>query len=190
MRSSYRFGDVQGIADRRALGDALAERIRAEGAGAATGEPADLSHLKLHAPFFRFPGFADTADLRDWFAADNVGVFGVDLWASDWVQMRPGEELKLILGRLEKAGRGMLLFHDNRPWTAEAMPAFLKELKKRGYRVVHMVPSPGAGSTVDAPPGWVSETERAIGALRPRVDRAAAARTPSGPIPVLPAPSE
>ena len=62
--------------------------------------------------------------------------------------MKPDEELKLILGRLEKAGRGMLLFHDNRPWTAEMMPAFLAELKKRGYRVVHVVAGPGNGPTV------------------------------------------
>ena len=45
--------------------------------------------LKLHAPFFRFPGFADTADLRAWFAANNVGIFGIDLWASDWIEMTP-----------------------------------------------------------------------------------------------------
>ncbi len=84
----------------------------------------------------------------------------------------------------------MLLFHDNRQWTADMMPAFLRELKKRGYRVVHMVPGPGNGPTVDAPPGWSSETERTIGALKPRLEKAAAPRTPPGPIPVKPAPSE
>ena len=112
------------------------------------GEPTDLAKLKLHAPFFRFPGFADTADLRTWFADNNVAIFGTDLWASDWIPMKPEQELKLILGRLEKAGRGMLLFHDNRPWTAEMMPTFLAELKKRGYRVVHVVAGPGTGPTV------------------------------------------
>ena len=106
----------------------------------------------MHAPFFRFPGFADTADLRTWFADNNVAIFGTDLWASDSIEMKPDEELKLILGRLEKAGRGMLLFHDNRPWTAEMIPAFLAELKKRGYRVVHIVAGPGTGPTVRRPP--------------------------------------
>ena len=98
-------------------------------------------------------------------------IFGTDLWASDWVEMKPDEELKLILGRLEGPKRGMLLFHDNRQWTADMMPAFLSELKKRGYRVVHMVPGPGNGPTIDAPPGWRSETERTIGALKPRLER-------------------
>ena len=41
-----------------------------------SGEPTRLEDLKMHAPFFRFPGFADTRDLMDWFAANNVGVFG------------------------------------------------------------------------------------------------------------------
>ncbi len=160
------------------------------GADFSAGAPTDLSQLKLHTPFFRFPGFADTADLRGWFAANNVGIFGVDLWASDWAPMTPQEELKLVLGRLERAKRGMLLFHDNRQWTADMMPAFLRELKKRGYRVVHMVPGPGNGPTVDAPPDWRSETERTIGALKPRLDKAATTAAPAGPIPVEPAPSE
>jgi peptidoglycan/xylan/chitin deacetylase (PgdA/CDA1 family) len=168
----------------------IAVEKAAYGQDFSAGEPTDLSQVKLHAPFFRFPGFADTQDLRDWLAANNVGIFGVDLWASDWIEMTPDEELKLILGRLEKAGRGMLLFHDNRQWTAEMMPAFLRELKKGGYRVVHMVPGPGNGPTVDAPPGWSSETERTIGALKPRLEKAAAPRTPPGPIPVKPAPVE
>src|SRR5271165_3557000 len=33
---------------------------------------ADPKALKLEAPFFRFPGFADTPDLRDWFKANDV----------------------------------------------------------------------------------------------------------------------
>src|SRR5579862_1889171 len=60
------------------------------------GEPDDLSKIKMHAPFFRFPGFADTADLKAWFARNNVAIFGVDLWASDWIKMTPDEELKLV----------------------------------------------------------------------------------------------
>ena len=157
------------------------------GAKFPDGEPTDIRALKLHTPFFRFPGFADTQDLRNWFGADNVGIFGTDIWASDWVPMTPAQELKLILSRLEKPKRGMLLLHDNRKWTAEMLPDFLRELKKHGYKVVHMVAGPGNGPTVDAPAGWVSETERTIGALKPRADNSA---TKSGPIEVKPAPTE
>jgi hypothetical protein len=41
--------------------------------------------------------------------------------------------------RLEEKGRGILLLHDIHPATALAVPVLLKELKQRGYRVVHVV---------------------------------------------------
>ncbi len=154
------------------------------------GEPKDLKDLKLHAPFFRFPGFADTPDLRSWFAANDVGIFGVDLWASDWIKMTPEEELKLVMRRLERNGhKGMLLMHDNHPWTAAMLPMLLRELKAKGYHVVHMVPGPGNGPTVPAPAGWSSATERIIGALKPRLYKSAP-RIAKGPIPVKRAPTE
>jgi peptidoglycan/xylan/chitin deacetylase (PgdA/CDA1 family) len=140
------------------------ERL-AYGVDFPAGEPKDLAGLKLHAPFFRFPGFADTEDLKRWFAANNVAIFSTDLWASDWVPMTPQAELKLIMSRLETARRGIILLHDNRPWTAAMLPDFLRELKRRGYRVAHIVAGPGRAATLDAPPGWFSETEHA---LRPR----------------------
>ena len=157
----------------QARADILKGAVAAERAAYAQDyakPPEDLAGLKLHAPFFRFPGFADTADLRDWFAAQGVAVFSVDIWASDWVPMTPDQELKLILGRLEKARKGMLLFHDDKPWTAEMMPRFLNELKARGYRVVHIEAGPGRGPVEEAPVGWRSETARSVGAIKPRAE--------------------
>jgi peptidoglycan-N-acetylglucosamine deacetylase len=168
----------------------IAVEKNAYGQDFSAGEPSDLSKLKLHAPFFRFPGFADTADLRDWFAQNSVGIFGTDLWASDWIEMTPDQELKVVMARLDKAGRGMLLLHDNRQWTADMLPTFLRELKKRGYHIVHIIPGPGAGPTVAAPAGWFSETERVVGAIKPRLDKGAAPKPSGAPIPVRPAPSE
>ena len=178
-------GDAQARAD--ILKGMAAVEHAAYGVDFPPGGPKDLTEIKLHTPWFRFPGFADTADLRGWFAQNNVGIFGVDLWASDWVKMTPEQELKLILDRLEKPKRGMLLFHDIHPWTAQMLPEFLRELKKRGYKVVHIVAGPGNGPLVDAPPGWTSETERVISALKPRLEKAAGAMK-TGPIVVKPAP--
>ena len=152
------------------------------------GEPTDLGALKLHAPFFRFPGFDDTADLRNWFSAHDVAIFGVDLWASDWMPMTPDQELALILSRLDKARKGMLLFHDNKPWTAAMLPRFLQALKARGYRVVHIEPGPGHGPTEAAPAGWRSVTARAANAVSP-VLRGTPAKA-AGPLPVKPAPQD
>jgi len=181
------------MSDAAARDDLLKGMIAVEraayGQDFSAGEPKDLKDLKLHAPFFRFPGFADTKDLRQWLAANNVGIFGVDLWASDWIAMTPGEELKLVMSRLDRLGKGMLILHDNRQWTADMVPMLLTEFKAKGYRIVHMVPGPGTGPTAPAPKGWFSETERVTGALRPRFEKSAA--TPGdGPIPVKPAPQE
>jgi peptidoglycan/xylan/chitin deacetylase (PgdA/CDA1 family) len=152
------------------------------------GEPDDLSKLKMHAPFFRYPGFADTADLNAWLAKNDVAVFGVDLWASDWIPMTPDQELKLIFSRLDRARKGMLLMHDDKAWTAAMLPKLLTELKARGYRIVQIEAGPGHGPTEKAPPGWRSETGRTLDSIRPRWDKAAA-RTQSK-FKVKPAPQE
>ena len=42
-----------------------------------------------------FPASPTPKTLRRWLAANNVGVFSVDLWAGDWIKMTPQEELKV-----------------------------------------------------------------------------------------------
>ena len=68
-------------------------------------------------------------------------VFGADLWASDWNPMTPDQQLALVLGRIDANRGGIVLFHDTKAQTAAMLPAFLRELKSRGYRVVHVVPA-------------------------------------------------
>jgi len=94
-------------------------------------------------PFFRFPGFAATPALLDRLSQRGLVVFGADFWASDWNPMSPDHELQLILGRLAAIGGGIVLFHDTRSQTAAMLPDFLRELKHRGYRIVHVVPARG-----------------------------------------------
>lgn len=100
-------------------------------------------------PFFRFPGFASTPDLLAYLDTRGVGVFGADLWAGDWNPMTPEQQLKLLMQRLDRQRRGIILLHDTRDQTARMMPAFLAELRQKGYRVVHIVP---AGPTTAAAP--------------------------------------
>jgi len=90
-------------------------------------------------PFFRFPGFASTPALLDRMATRGLVVFGADVWASDWLPMSPETELQLILNRIDHIGRGIVLFHDTKKETAHMLPTFLRELKRRGYRIVHVV---------------------------------------------------
>jgi peptidoglycan-N-acetylglucosamine deacetylase len=89
-------------------------------------------------PFFRFPGFASTPQLLDRLAARNIVIFGADLWASDWNQMTPDQERRLVLDRLEATHGGIVLFHDTKRQTAAMLPAFLRSLKEQGYRIVHV----------------------------------------------------
>jgi peptidoglycan/xylan/chitin deacetylase (PgdA/CDA1 family) len=91
------------------------------------------------APFFRFPGFASNPALLQSVRQRGMVVFGADVWASDWNAMSPAQELHLVLARIEGTGGGIVLFHDTKAQTAAMLPAFLRELKKRGYRVVHVV---------------------------------------------------
>jgi peptidoglycan/xylan/chitin deacetylase (PgdA/CDA1 family) len=106
------------------------------------------------APFFRFPYFAETAALEQWLAGRDIGVFGADFWASDWNPMSAQAELALVDGRLAKAGRGIVLFHDTKAQTAAMIPAFLRNLAATGRTVVALAPGAGRGETVTAGPGW------------------------------------
>ncbi|MEI9805310.1 MAG: hypothetical protein WDN48_13840 [Pseudolabrys sp.] len=59
--------------------------------------------------------------------------------------MSPEQELQLILGRIDQVGRGIVLFHDTKAQTAQMLPSFLRELKRRGYHIVHVVPAGSKG---------------------------------------------
>ncbi|QGM44586.1 polysaccharide deacetylase family protein [Methylocystis heyeri] len=117
---------------------------------------------KPHNPFFRFPGFADTPALLDYVHGRGMAVFGADLWASDWQAMTPQSELALVMGRLEKLGKGIVLFHDSRISTAKMMPDFLRALKEKGFKIVHMVAGAGPTPVEKAGPDWKSTTEPII----------------------------
>jgi len=127
-------------------------------------------------PFFRFPGFADTPALDSWLAARNIAVFGTDLWAFDWLDLKPSEELQIVLKKLERNKHGILLLHDSRRSTALMLPALLAELKKRGFKIVHLVPGGDAPPLEAAPPGWTSETEAVIARLMPKLSSASSRR--------------
>jgi peptidoglycan/xylan/chitin deacetylase (PgdA/CDA1 family) len=108
--------------------------------GEAAGTPRDTPRT----PFFRFPGFAASPALLERMARRRIAVFGADLWASDWNPMSPGHQLELLLKRLSAAGSGIVLLHDTQAQTAAMLPSFLRELRVRGYRAVHVVPARGA----------------------------------------------
>src|SRR5262249_25067690 len=68
--------------------------------------------------------------------------WSADIVADDWFKgITPQQIVQRAMQRLEAKGRGILLLHDIHPATAMALPALLKELKERAYRVVHVIPA-------------------------------------------------
>ena len=78
--------------------------------------------------------------------------------------------MQRAIQRLDAKGRGILLLHDIHPATALALPSLLKELKERGYKVVHVVP---AGELPKSVPDLTAPAAIASGAW-PRVLHASA----------------
>ena len=67
-------------------------------------------------------------------------VWSSDTLADDWTRISSDQVLQRALRRLEARGRGILLLHDIQPRTALMLPTLLRQLKKRGFHIVHVVP--------------------------------------------------
>jgi hypothetical protein len=68
-------------------------------------------------------------------------IWGVDFTADDWLRVSPQHVLSVTLARLEQRRKGLIGFHDTEKRTILALPELLRELKARGYHVVHVVPA-------------------------------------------------
>jgi peptidoglycan/xylan/chitin deacetylase (PgdA/CDA1 family) len=129
------------LLNRMALAKAEAEIDR--GIAAVDGVLYGATARVPRTPFFRFPGFAGSPALIERLRQRGIAVFGADLWASDWNPMSPAYERELLLRRLAAAGSGIVLLHDTHAQTAAMLPGLLRELKRRGYQVVHVAPGSG-----------------------------------------------
>jgi peptidoglycan/xylan/chitin deacetylase (PgdA/CDA1 family) len=78
--------------------------------------------------------------------------FGIDFDAEDWTDISPERVMTNALSGIEAKKKGVLLLHDIQERTAAMLPALLKELKKRGYKIVHVVPLSAQGSAALAGP--------------------------------------
>lgn len=114
-------------------------------------------------PFFRYPGLFNSRAINEWLNGLNVGVFAADAVGNDWVRGFDAQKvMEFSLKDMDRAGQsGILLLHDTKDSTATMMPQLLRELKARGYKVVHLVPKGGipplatgpvAGALPDAGP--------------------------------------
>jgi peptidoglycan-N-acetylglucosamine deacetylase len=108
------------------------------------------------APFFRVPGLLRADGVERYLASRNLQVWSADFLADDWTRIGPAQVYSRALQRIEADHKGILLLHDIQIKTVEALPYLLRELKRRGYRVVQVVPAtPDRPKTATDPAQWV-----------------------------------
>jgi peptidoglycan/xylan/chitin deacetylase (PgdA/CDA1 family) len=120
------------------LGRSSAEKMRGEielGVSAvqfALGGPT--------APFLRFPYLSDPATAQQHLKSRDIANISIDVDSHDFRTRSPTRMISNVLNGLKSKGKGIVLFHDIQPSTANGIRQLLAELKARGYRIVHIRP--------------------------------------------------
>ena len=125
----FRFGEMPEERIKSEIDDGIAH------VSEALGDPAKVS------PFFRIPGLRRAEGVEAYLASLGIMVWSADFLADDWRHISSAQVIRLALSRLDAKGKGILLLHDIQERTLEALPVILRELKSRGYRIVHVVPA-------------------------------------------------
>jgi peptidoglycan/xylan/chitin deacetylase (PgdA/CDA1 family) len=134
----------------------LPQQADAEVEGGIASVAAALGDRNAVAPFFRIPGLMRGDTIERYLASRTLMTWSADFPADDWKHISANEIAARALQRIEARGRGMLLLHDIKPATALAMPVILSELKRRGYRIVHVEPAtPDRAKTATLPSQWL-----------------------------------
>jgi hypothetical protein len=152
-----------------------------EWTSAAMTDPSKL------APFFRIPGLMRADGVENVLISRGIQVWSADFPADDWRHVSSDRVYQLAIQRLEAKGKGILLLHDIQARTVAALPKIIRDLKARGYRIVHVVPAtPEQPATPTTPVEWL---------LHPPTETTPIARWPAVPnfvfaqTKMLPAPS-
>jgi peptidoglycan-N-acetylglucosamine deacetylase len=99
---------------------------------AAAGQPIS--------PFFRFPFLADTKAMLSYAQTRAFGAFSIEVDSLDYKTKSAAAVHQDVLNQLAEFGKGIILFHDIQPATAQALPGLLEALRAKGYKVVHIKP--------------------------------------------------
>jgi peptidoglycan/xylan/chitin deacetylase (PgdA/CDA1 family) len=108
------------------------------------------------APFFRIPGLLRADGVERYAASQGLQVWSTDFLADDWTKIGPQQVYSRAIQRIEAAHKGILLLHDIQTKTVEALPWILRDLKKRGFKIVQVVPAtPDRPKTPTDPSQWM-----------------------------------
>lgn len=102
----------------------------------ATGQPVS--------PFFRFPYLGHSKSSIKYVQSRGMAIMGIHIDSSDFRTKRPDVVVRNIMRQLKKRKKGILLFHDIQKSTARAITKMLAELRRGGFRVVHIIPKTAA----------------------------------------------
>ena len=138
-----------------------------EWTSAAMTDPSKL------APFFRIPGLMRAEGVENLLISRGIQVWSADFPADDWRHISSDRVYQLAIQRLEAKGKGILLLHDIQARTVAALPKIIRDLKARGYRIVHVVPA-----TADQP---ATPTTAVEWLLHPPTETTPIARWPAAP---------
>lgn len=150
------------------------EKIEAEVNGGIAWTSAAMTDPSSQlAPFFRIPGLMRAEGVENYLISRGIQVWSADFPADDWRHVSPDRVYQLAIQRLEAKGKGILLLHDIQARTVAALPKIIRDLKARGYRIVHVVPA-----TVNQP---ATPTTAVEWLLHPPTETTPIARWPSVP---------
>jgi peptidoglycan/xylan/chitin deacetylase (PgdA/CDA1 family) len=165
VRKIYNAGHTIGTHSQHhpfSLGDLGLARISSEVDGGIASVQKAVGDARAVAPFFRIPGLARSRQAEGYLASQNLTVWSADEVADDWHRgITSAQIVRKAMNRIEARGhRGVLLLHDIKPATAMAVPVLLKELKAKGYKIVHAVPAGERPDTVpELPATLVAEKQ-------------------------------
>ena len=125
------------------------------------------------APLFRIPGLMRAEGVENYLISRGIQVWSADFPADDWRHVSSDRVYQLAIQRLEAKGKGILLLHDIQARTVAALPKIIRDLKARGYRIVHVVPA-----TADRP---ATPTTQVEWLLHPPTETVPIARWPAVP---------
>lgn len=89
---------------------------------------------------YRFPFLQETPTMLAALKEKKITVASMDMNIRDYHpnDMRSETLVARLAAQLDQSGGGILLMHDANGPTADALPALLKTIKDKGYKVVHL----------------------------------------------------
>ncbi len=100
-------------------------------------------------PFFRFPYLADPNAMIAYGKERDLGIFSIDIDSNDYRTKSSDRVYATVMKQLRARGRGIILFHDIQPSSANAIQRLLDTMQREGYKIVH-VASKQPVKTLDA----------------------------------------